>query len=130
MNTCSIPVLALLLAVPLLDGCRRKRVETSAPVAPAVPSVTPDAAAPPAGSPAAGPVARRAEPSPVVYQVDASVQQALAKFYKDHERPAMTWEELVRGRYIPAVPLGPDGKPLDWNTTMQRIGKAMARPRQ
>jgi hypothetical protein len=41
----------------------------------------------------------------------------------------MAWQELVRGKYIPAIPLGPDGKPLDWNTTMQRIGKASARPR-
>ncbi len=50
-------------------------------------------------------------------------------FYKDHERPAMTWEELTRGHYIPAIPLGPDRKPLDWDTTMQRIGKAAVRAR-
>ncbi|MBI5802463.1 MAG: hypothetical protein HZA92_17275 [Verrucomicrobia bacterium] len=91
----------------------------SAPVAPA-----PDVASPPAG-----PAVRRAEPAPVAYEVDASVQRVLTKFYKDHERPAMAWEELVRGKYIPAIPLGPDGKPLDWNTTMQRIGKAGARAR-
>jgi len=128
----SIPTLALLLAVPWLDGCRRKKAETAAPAQPAASAPASAAAAPPADAqPAgpAGPAGRRAEPAPVVHQVDASVQHALAKFYNDHERPAMSWEELTRGQYIPATPLGPDGKPLDWNATMQRIGKALARPR-
>lgn len=136
MKIFSFPALALLLAIPLLDGCRRKKVEPSAPLAPAAPppaagsADAPVASAPAAGSPPAGPAVRRAEPSPAVYEVDASVQRVLTKFYKDHERPAMTWEELLKGKYISAIPLGPDGKPLDWNTTMQRIGKASARPRQ
>ena len=136
MKIFSIPALALLLAVPLLDACRRKKVETAAPSAPdqttAAPAsaATPATAAPPAGIPVAGPAVRRAEPPLVVYPVDASVQQALTKFYNVHERPAMAWEELLKGKYISAIPLGPDGKPLDWNATMQRIGKASARPRQ
>lgn len=130
VKVASIPTLALLLAVPWLDGCRRKKVETTAPAQPAAAAANPVAPAPPADFRTDGPAGRRTEPPPVVYQVDATVQQALSKFYNDHERPAMTWEELVRGRYIPAIPLGPDGKPLDWNSTMQRIGKAMARPRQ
>ena len=107
----------------MLGGCRRKKVETATSAPPPAPAASQLAIEPPAGSPAAGPTGRRADPPPVVYQVDASVLQVLTKFYNDHQRPAMTWEELVSGKYIPAVPLGPDGKPLDWNATMQRIGK-------
>lgn len=129
MKFLSIPTLALLLAVPWLDGCRRKKAETAAPAQSAASAPAPAAAAPPADAQTAGPAERRAEPAPVVHQVDASVQLALTKFYNDHERPAMSWEDLTRGQYIPAIPLGPDGKPLDWNATMQRIGKALARPR-
>lgn len=129
MKVIFLPALALLLTVPLFNGCRKKKIETAAPAAPDASEVTPAAAAPPVAATAAGPIGRRAEPPPVVYQVDASVQQALTKFYQAHERPAMTWDELLRGKYISAIPLGPDGKPLDWNTTMQRIGKAGARPR-
>ncbi|MSU26520.1 MAG: hypothetical protein CK546_00825 [Pedosphaera sp.] len=107
MKTVSFKALSLLVAVLLVEGCRRKKPE---PLAPA-----PDA---PAAS----------SPAPVVtYQVDASLQQVLVKFYNDNTRPAMSWEDLVGGKYIPAIPLGPDGKPLDWNTTMQRIGKAAKR---
>lgn len=130
MKIVSIPALVLLLAVPWLDGCRRRRVETAAPTSPTEPTATSAAPAAPADSRVEGPAGRRAEPPPVVYRADASVQQALAKFYKDHERPAMTWEELVRGKYIAAIPLGPDGKPLDWNSTMRRIGGAVDSPRK
>lgn len=129
MKLISIPALALLLAVLLSGGCRRKKVDTATPAASA-PAATSAASAIPDPSPVAGPASRRVEPPPVVYQVDAGVLQALTKFFNDHKRPAMSWEDLVGGKYIPAIPLGPDGKPLDWNTTMQRIGKLSARPRQ
>ena len=129
MKVIIVPALALLLTVPLINGCRkRKTIETAAPAAPRASEAAPTATVQPVGAAAEGAVGRGAEPPPVSYHVDASVRQALSKFYNTHERPAMTWEELVRGKYIPAVPLGPDGKPLDWNTTMQRIGKSAARP--
>jgi hypothetical protein len=51
------------------------------------------------------------------------VLQALTKFFHANQRPAMAWGDLVP-KYLPAVPTGPDGKPLDWDSTMQRIGRA------
>lgn len=123
MKTVSFKALSLLVAVLLVEGCRRKKPEPLAPAPDAPAAASP--APPPPASDSTPPSGR---PAPVVtYQVDARLQQVLVKFYNDNTRPAMSWEDLVGGKYIPAIPLGPDGKPLDWNTTMQRIGKAAKR---
>jgi hypothetical protein len=62
--------------------------------------------------------------------VDAQIQQMIIRFYKENDRPAMSWNDLLGKKYIPAIPRGPDGKPLDWDATMQRIGKASDRSRK
>lgn len=114
VNRATITPLVLLMAVLLVAGCRRKKPEPSD--AQSVSSLI----APATASPAPG----------VASQVDIGLQQVLVKFYNDNQRPAMSWEDLVGGKYISSIPLGPDGQPLDWNTTMQRIGKLSTRPRQ
>jgi hypothetical protein len=126
VKTALIKSLVLLIAFPLLDGCRRRKPEPTAPTSEATASSTPTSPATAQPAPGSGPGAGRPEPV-VTYQVDAGLQQVLVKFYKDNQRPAMSWADLVGGKYIPSIPLGPDGKPLDWNTTMQRIGKSAAR---
>jgi hypothetical protein len=62
--------------------------------------------------------------------MEAGLQRTLIKYYNDNQRPAMSWQDLVRGRYIASIPLGADGKPLDWDTTMQRIGRLSDRSRK
>lgn len=59
----------------------------------------------------------------VMLPEDAAVQRLLIRFYNENQRPAMAWGDLVP-KYLPAVPTGPDGQPLDWDSTMQRIGRA------
>jgi len=65
----------------------------------------------------------------VGFPVDAGLQQTLIRFYNENQRPAMGWGDLVP-KYVPAVPTGPDGKPLDWDSTMRRIGRASDRSRK
>lgn len=127
MKSNRIQLLALVMAVLLLDGCRRRKPETVAPVSPQEVS-SPAASVTAPIVPSLAPTASRAEPI-IAYQVDAGLQKVLVKFYSDNTRPAMSWEDLVGGHYIPAIPTGPDGKPLDWDATMQRIGKAAVRAR-
>jgi len=138
LKTTRIKTLALLLAVPLMNGCSRKP-EPVAPARVAPPpiasapaaSVTPSPVVHPPPPPTSESAAPATRPDPAVtYEVDAGLQRILIKFYNDNERPAMTWEDLLAGKYIPAIPRGPDGKPLDWNSTMQRIGRASDRSRK
>jgi hypothetical protein len=130
----------LLTAVLFLNGCHKKEAATTTSLSPAAPAQanpilsqpsaeTPPPPPPPPGSGDAAP----SQPQPGTpaatgpsYQVDEKLFPILEKFYNDNLRPAMNWQDLVGGKYIPAIPLGPDGKPLDWNTTMQRLGKAAA----
>jgi hypothetical protein len=122
-------IACLLAALALAGGCRKKPEPAPAPPpAPAAVSLaeSTDAAPPPPPPPtSAEPVAAAETPAavPKEYQLEANIQKILMKFYADKQRPAMTWDDLVGGKYIPAVPRGPDGKPLDWDKTMQRIGR-------
>lgn len=63
-------------------------------------------------------------------QIEVDLQRLLVRYYNENQRPAMSWDDLLTARYIPAIPRGSDGKPLDWNTTMQRIGRASDRSRK
>ncbi len=117
-------------------GCRKKEIAApSTPPAPAKPVAVetaietpppPPPAPPGAGdAPSAPPVATVAPPG-TGYQVDEKLFPILDRYYNEKLRQAMSWQDLVAGKYIPSIPMGPDGKPLDWNTTMQRLGKAAA----
>ena len=102
---------ALLLAIALVNGCTKKPEPAASariappPVAPAgVAPATPGPAVPATPSPTseAAPPASRPEQA-VTYEVDAGLQKILVKFYNDKQRPAMTWEDLLKGNYIPAI---------------------------
>jgi len=122
--------LCALTVVFALHGCGKKPADAPAPATPkqstGVSVETPaDNAAPPPPAPSpdttAAPVA--AAPVDQSIPVDPGLQAALAKFFNDNARPAQNWKELLDGRYITRIPQGADGKPLDWDKTMQEIGK-------
>jgi hypothetical protein len=130
-------VSALVLgSVLLLGGCHKKGAESAPPTPPPAKPIAletaPDTAPPPPPSSDPGqasPPTPQAEASPAAgsgYQVDEKLFPILDRYYNDKLRPAMSWQDLVSGRYIPSIPVGPDGKALDWNTTMQRLGKSAA----
>jgi len=139
VKTHAITIPALLLAALFLVGCTRKKPESLAPApvapppvasTPVVPSLVPP---PLPGTPgqASEPTAPVTRSEPVVATpVELDLHRLLVRYYDQHQRPAMTWDDLLRARYIPAIPRGADGKPLDWDTTMQRIGRASDRSRK
>ena len=133
MNTDSIKTTELLVIGLLLSGCGEKK---SAPVRVIAPPPSPAAsvAPPPPTAPLPGaptptpgsePAATTIQQPGVADQVDARLLPILEKYYNDQQRPAMNWNDLLAGKYISKIPVGADGKPLDWNTTMQRIGKGV-----
>ena len=130
----AIKIICLLATATMLEGCRKKAVEAPVPSA-----TTPSAAAsveslannapatiPPPPAPSQEPAETTAAPvvtNPSGDAVDPNLRAILVKFYNDQAHPAQSWDELLAGKYITKIPIGPDGKPLDWNRTMQAIGR-------
>lgn len=137
-NAVAFPVksLCLLAVIVALQGCGKKKAE------PPEPSTTQPGAAVSVETMAAN-SPRTDAPPPVPGQepsetaaaptannagdaVDPALRAILVKFYNEQLHPAQSWQELLAGKYIAKIPLGPDGKPLDWNKTMSALGRAVS----
>lgn len=132
MNTNLLTALCLMVAGLLMEGCREQKVDRVKRVAPAPPtavSVPPPPQQQRPG-PSVAPAAASVGQQIVEDQSDAALRQILTKYFNEQAQTAQGWEELLAKKYITQIPTGSDGKPLDWNSTMQRMSKATVRPRQ
>jgi len=141
--------ISIIVLAGCLVGCGKQKTESPAPPAPtpapaaaqstttAVSPAAPDAPPPP---PPDAPVAAEAanatsgvpdsprEPvGEVTFPVSPEIRAALTKFFADNQRPATGWQDLIALHYIKSVPVGSDGKPVDWQKFMDAVAKASGR---
>jgi hypothetical protein len=135
IRTFPIKTVCLLAVAVMLNGCGRRKPEPAPPSAAqqgsAVSLETLANNSPAANPPPPAPGQEPSEAAAVAETVnttgdtvDPNLRAILVKFYNEQLHPAQSWDELLAGKYITKIPIGPDGKPLDWNKTMQSIGRA------
>ena|SRR6185295_8409707 len=83
--------------------------------APAAPGEAPAVAAEPAPTPARKSSGEPANPK--------EVKAAFDKYSKNIGGPPGSWEELIEGKLLRSVPLGKDGKPLDFTAYQEYLGR-------
>jgi len=83
--------------------------------APAAPGEAPAAASEPAPTPARKSSGEPANPK--------EVKAAFDKYSKNIGGPPGSWEELIEGKLLRSVPLGKDGKPLDFTAYQEYLGR-------
>ena len=113
--------LLALVAAGLLGGCGKKQEEHSKSVliAPPPPSA-PSTAAPPA-TPASEPT-EASTANPGDDGVDPAIAAAIKKYVSKKGAPPRSWIDLtVEQGYLPGIPNGKDGKPMDFDNTLVRL---------
>jgi hypothetical protein len=93
-------------------GCRRKRVEAPVPPPPAVEEVAPaPVAAPSANIP---PPPQVTGPHPGEPANPAAVRTAYHQYFAKIGSFPNGWQDMVQKKFLPAVPQGKSGQPLDF----------------
>lgn len=109
-------LLFVLLACLSLFGCRRKRAEPSVPV-PLTSEATAPATPVPTSAPAtpvpAQPV-RPVGPHPGEPASPNEVRIAYHKYFEKLGNFPNSWQDMVQRKFLPAVPVGKNGQPLDF----------------
>jgi len=118
-------ILICLAMAPGIVGCSKKEesapppapksqgvsIDSQAPATPEAPPPPPVAAQPEATDSAnADSIPKSAKVSPELMKL----KKLCEKYFDDFGRFPSRWEDLINAKYIPRVPTGPDGKPLDY----------------
>jgi hypothetical protein len=113
--------LAGLLMCIALCSCKKKELPPP-PTPPPVVEPAPAAAPSVEGSVAAPtePATRKSSGEPANPK---EVKAAFDKYSKNIGGPPGSWEELIEGKLLRGVPLGRDGKPLDFTAYQEYLGR-------
>ncbi len=110
----------LLILLLALAGCRRKSTPPPTPPVtsePAPAPATPGAGQPPANAPVPGTAPRPAKSRaghPGEPADPASLRGLPEKYFAQVGSFPNSWQEMINRKYLAAVPLGKNGKPLDF----------------
>jgi len=124
-----------IVVVGLLAGCGKKKEEAPASTGEkkqavnvsdllANPAPSAEAATTPAGDGAPPPPAADSAPAAAnPAEVDPAIKEAIKKYVEKKHISPRSWIDLtVEQGYLQGIPMGKDGKPLDFEKTMAKLG--------